>query len=67
MEAMTIEARRPMFTAKTLAAYLAVSERKVRMMFATGEIPSFFVGGSRRATAEAVDAYLAGCQNDGDK
>jgi hypothetical protein len=31
---------RPFFTPRTLAAYLALSERTVRMMLAEGRIPS---------------------------
>lgn len=51
--------RRPFFTAKTLAAYLAISERTVRDMLAKGRIPSYRVEGQRRVAAEDVDAYLA--------
>lgn len=53
------ERRRPFFTPKTLADYLSVSERTVRMMLAEGRIPSIKVEGARRIDAGDVDAYLA--------
>lgn len=53
------EERRPFFTPKTLAEYLAVSERTVRQMIADGRIASYRVEGLRRVSAEDVDAYLA--------
>jgi excisionase family DNA binding protein len=49
---------RPFFTPKTLADYLAVSERTVRQMIADARIPSYRVEGVRRISAEDVDAYL---------
>lgn len=52
------EDRRPMFSPKTLAAYLAISERKVRQMIADREIVSYRVAGQRRIKPEDVDAYL---------
>ena len=56
---------RPLFTVKTLAEHLDVSERTVRAMLAQGVIPSFTVGEmgretGRRIRPEAVDAYLVG-------
>jgi excisionase family DNA binding protein len=51
--------RRAFFTPRTLAAYLAVSERTVRQMVADGRIPSYRIEGARRISAEDVDAYLA--------
>lgn len=53
------ETRRPFFTPKTLAEYLAVSERTVRQMLADGRVPSYRVEGVRRISAEDVDKYLA--------
>ena len=50
---------RPFFTPKTLAAYLAISERTVRDMLAKGRIPSYKIEGQRRVSAEDVDHYLA--------
>jgi excisionase family DNA binding protein len=50
---------RPFFTARTLAQYLALSERTVRQMLADGVIPSYLIGGSRRGDPADVDAYLA--------
>lgn len=50
---------RPFFTPKTLADYLAISERTVRDMLAKGRIPSYRVEGMRRVAAEDVDRYLA--------
>jgi excisionase family DNA binding protein len=47
-----------MFSPKTLAAYLAISERKVRQMIADREIVSYRVAGQRRIKPEDVDAYL---------
>jgi excisionase family DNA binding protein len=52
------EDRRPMFSPKTLASYLAISERKVRQMIADREIVSYRVAGQRRIKPEDVDAYL---------
>jgi len=40
--------RRAFFTPKSLALYLAVSERTVRSMLASGRIPSYRVEGARR-------------------
>lgn len=53
------EDRRPFFTPRTLAAYLAVSDRTVRQLLSDREIPSYRVAGARRIAAEDVDAYLA--------
>lgn len=51
--------RRPCFSPKALADYLAVSERTVRQMLADGVIPSFKIAGQRRVLAEDVDAHVA--------
>ncbi len=50
--------RRPFFTAKTLAAYLSLSERTVRGLIAAGEIASYKIAGSRRVDPVDVDAWL---------
>jgi excisionase family DNA binding protein len=51
--------RRAFFTPKTLAQYLALSERTVRSMLAAGKIPSYRVEGARRIDPADVDSYLA--------
>lgn len=51
--------RRAFFTPKTLAQYLAVSERTVRSMLAAGTIASYRVEGARRIDPADVDSYLA--------
>jgi excisionase family DNA binding protein len=51
--------RRGFFTPKSLALYLAVSERTVRSMLASGRIPSYRVEGARRIDPEDVDRYLS--------
>jgi excisionase family DNA binding protein len=57
---LTQAERRPFFTPKTLAAYLALSERTVREMLRRGALPSYRVGGARRIDPSDVDSYLAG-------
>lgn len=65
-EILTVEeARRQFFTPKTLAAYLALSERTVREMLRRGTIPSYRLQGARRIAAEDVDAYLARHREEG--
>ncbi|MHB8696313.1 MAG: helix-turn-helix domain-containing protein [Solirubrobacteraceae bacterium] len=56
--------RRAFFTPKTLAAYLALSERTVRQMLADRQIPSYKVAGVRRIDPVDVDAYLAAHRDD---
>jgi excisionase family DNA binding protein len=51
---------RPFFTARTLAAYLSLSERTVRGLIATGEIASYKIAGSRRIAPVDVESWLAG-------
>lgn len=51
--------RRAFFTPKTLAQYLALSERTVRSMLAAGKIASYRVEGARRIDPADVDSYLA--------
>ena len=63
---MTIDVateRRAFFTPKTLAAYLALSERTVRQMLADHVIPSYVIGGARRIDPADVDAYLERCRD----
>jgi excisionase family DNA binding protein len=51
--------RRVFFTPRTLARYLAISERTVRSMLASGRIASYRVEGVRRIDPRDVDRYLA--------
>jgi excisionase family DNA binding protein len=51
------------FTPKTLAAYLALSERTVRQLLADSAIPSYRIAGSRRIDPRDVDNYLRTCRN----
>lgn len=51
--------RRPFFTPRALALYLAVSERTLRELLRTGEIPSYKIAGTRRIDPADVDAWLA--------
>lgn len=53
------EARRPFFTAASVARYLGLSERTVREMIADGRLPSYKFEGARRIAAEDVDEYIA--------
>ncbi|MGH3415532.1 MAG: helix-turn-helix domain-containing protein [Actinocrinis sp.] len=55
---------RPFFTPKTLAQYLAVSERTVRQMVADRRIASYRVEGQRRIDHKDVESYLAGRRSD---
>jgi excisionase family DNA binding protein len=45
------------FTERSLAAYLAVSDRTIRNW--RGELPSYKLGASRRIDPADVDAFLA--------
>ncbi|MET0811268.1 MAG: helix-turn-helix domain-containing protein [Thermoleophilaceae bacterium] len=56
--------RRPFFTPRGLANYLALSERTVRELLRTGEIPSYKVSGSRRIDPVDVDSWLAECREE---
>ncbi|HYN51971.1 MAG TPA: helix-turn-helix domain-containing protein [Thermoleophilaceae bacterium] len=56
---ITERERRAFFTPKTLAQYLALSERTVRSMLAAGKIVSYRVEGARRIDPSDVDSYLA--------
>lgn len=47
------------FTERTLAAYLAVSDRTIRNWIRRGELPSYKLGASRRIDPADVDDFLA--------
>ncbi len=49
----------PFFTERTLAAYLAVSDRTIRNWIRRGELPSYKLGAARRIDPADVDAFLA--------
>lgn len=46
------------FTERTLAAYLAVSDRTIRNWIRQGELPSYKLGAARRIDPADVDAFL---------
>jgi excisionase family DNA binding protein len=46
------------FTERTLAAYLAVSDRTIRNWIRRGELPSYKLGAARRIDPTDVDAFL---------
>jgi excisionase family DNA binding protein len=47
------------FTERTLAAYLAVSDRTVRNWIARGDLPSYKLGAARRIDPADVESFLA--------
>jgi excisionase family DNA binding protein len=47
------------FTERTLAAYLAVSDRTIRNWIRRGELPSYKLGASRRIDPADVESFLA--------
>lgn len=47
------------FTDRTLAAYLAVSDRTIRNWIRRGELPSYKLGASRRIDPADVEDFLA--------
>jgi excisionase family DNA binding protein len=47
------------FTERTLAAYLAVSDRTIRNWIRRGELPSYKLGASRRIDPADVNVFLA--------
>jgi excisionase family DNA binding protein len=51
--------RRALLTPRGLAEYLSLSERTVRELLRTGELPSYKVAGARRIDPDDVDAWLA--------
>lgn len=46
------------FTERSLAAYLAVSDRTIRNWIRRGELPSYKLGAARRIDPADVDAFL---------
>lgn len=54
--------RRPapsFFTERTLAAYLAVSDRTIRNWIRLGDLPSYKLGAARRIDPADVEHFLA--------
>ena len=49
----------PFFTERTLAAYLAVSDRTIRNWIRRGDLPSYKLGASRRIDPADVEDFLA--------
>jgi excisionase family DNA binding protein len=47
------------FTERSLAAYLAVSDRTIRNWIRRGELPSYKLGAARRIDPADVDAFLS--------
>lgn len=47
------------FTERSLATYLAVSDRTIRNWIRRGELPSYKLGAARRIDPADVDAFLA--------
>jgi excisionase family DNA binding protein len=47
------------FTERSLAAYLAVSDRTVRNWIRRGELPSYKLGAARRIDPADVEDFLA--------
>jgi excisionase family DNA binding protein len=47
------------FTERTLAAYLSVSDRRIRNWIRRGELPSYKLGASRRIDPADVEDFLA--------
>jgi excisionase family DNA binding protein len=47
------------FTERTLAAYLAVSDRTIRNWIRRGELPSYKLGAARRIDPADVEDFLA--------
>lgn len=47
------------FTERTLAAYLAVSDRTIRNWIRRGELPSYKLGAARRIDPADVESFLA--------
>jgi excisionase family DNA binding protein len=53
------------FTERTLAAYLAVSDRTIRNWIRRGELASYKLGASRRIDPGDVDAFLEARREEG--
>jgi excisionase family DNA binding protein len=59
-EGMARKATTPtFFTERSLAAYLAVSDRTIRNWIRRGELPSYKLGASRRIDPSDVQDFLA--------
>jgi excisionase family DNA binding protein len=56
---------RSFYTTKSLAQRLSVTERTVRNLLASGEIPSYTIGTARRIDPADVDRYLASRRDEG--
>jgi len=54
-----MERKPKFFTERSLAAYLAVSDRTIPNWIRRGELPSYKLGASRRIDPADVDAFLA--------
>lgn len=55
---MTRKSSAAFFTERTLAAYLAVSDRTIRNWIRRGELPSYKLGSSRRIDPADVEDFL---------
>jgi len=49
----------PFFTERTLARYLAVSDRTIRNWIRRGDLPSYKLGAARRIDPGDVEDFLA--------
>jgi excisionase family DNA binding protein len=59
-EGMQAKSGKPIFfTERSLAAYLAVSDRTVRNWIRRGELPSYKLGASRRIDPADVEIFLS--------
>ena len=58
-EARTAQLAAAFFTERTLAAYLAVSDRTIRNWIRRGELPSYKLGAARRIDPADVEDFLA--------
>jgi excisionase family DNA binding protein len=56
---------RAFFTERSLAEYLAVSDRTIRTWIRRGELASYKLGGSRRIDPRDVDSFLAARRENG--
>jgi len=54
-----MERKAEFFTERSLAAFLAVSDRTIRNWIRRGELPSYKLGAARRIDPADVDAFLA--------
>jgi excisionase family DNA binding protein len=56
---MKRKAADPFFTERSLADYLAVSDRTIRNWIRRGELPSYKLGAARRIDPADVEDFLA--------